>query len=99
MLFIVIERFRGSAAPEAYRRFKEQGRLAPDDLRTHGSWVAADLSVCVQIIETEELDSIQRWVANWLDLIEFQILPAVPGSAVAQLFDADDCSTAAFAKS
>lgn len=99
MLFIVIERFRGSAAPGAYRRFNEQGRLAPDDIKTHGSWVAADLSLCVQIIEAENLSSVQRWVANWLDLIEFEILPAASGSAVAQLFIADDGSTPALAKS
>jgi hypothetical protein len=86
MLFIVVERFRETSAPEAYRRFNEHGRLAPDDLKTHGSWVAADLTLCVQIIEAKDLMSIQQWVANWLDLIEFEILPGVPGSAVAQLF-------------
>jgi hypothetical protein len=86
MLFIVIERFRGPSAPEAYRRFHQRGRLAPDGLETRGSWVTADLSRCVQIIEAQDLASIQAWVSNWLDLIDFEILPALAGSAVAQIF-------------
>ena len=86
MLFVVIERFRGTSVSEAYWRFKEHGRLAPAELKTLGSWVTADLSRCFQIVETEDPSCIQRWVANWVDLIEFEIFPATDGSVVAQLF-------------
>jgi hypothetical protein len=86
MLFVVIERFRTGAVSEAYRRFNERGRLAPDALKTLGSWVAADLSRCVQIVEADDASSIQRWVANWADLIDFEIFPASEGAAAAGIF-------------
>jgi hypothetical protein len=86
MLFIVIEHFRGNSAAKAYRRFNEHGRLAPDGLKTLGSWVTADLSRCIQIVEADEISTIQRWVANWSKLIQFEVLPALPGSAVAEHF-------------
>ena len=88
MLFIVVERFRGTSVPEAYWRFQEHGRLAPAEVKTIGSWVTADLSRCFQILEAENVSFVQEWVANWVDLIEFEILPASEGSAVAQLFTA-----------
>jgi hypothetical protein len=86
MLFIVIERFRGASVADAYWRFKEHGRLAPPELKSIGSWVTADLSRCFQILEAEDPSLVQRWVAKWVDLIEFEIFPVIDGSAVARLF-------------
>ncbi|HKE13179.1 MAG TPA: DUF3303 family protein [Myxococcota bacterium] len=29
---------------------------------------------------------LQRWVAEWADLIEFEIVPVVPGKVAAEIF-------------
>lgn len=39
MLFMVIEHFRPGRAPDVYRRFRDKGRMAPDDVRYVSSWV------------------------------------------------------------
>jgi hypothetical protein len=33
MLFMVVERFKPGKAPDIYRRFRERGRMAPDDVK------------------------------------------------------------------
>jgi hypothetical protein len=54
MLFMVIERFRNQDAKAVYRRFEQQGRLAPDGLTYVGSWVEASLDRCFQLMECDD---------------------------------------------
>jgi len=79
MLVMVIERFRGQNAKAVYSRFREQGRLMPDGISFVGSWVTADLGRCFQVMECEDITLLQRWAAEWSDLIEFEILPVAEG--------------------
>jgi len=79
MLFMVIERFRNQNAHAVYRRFQEQGRLAPEGLTYVGSWVEASLDRCFQLMECENVVLLQQWVAKWSDLVSFEIVPVVPG--------------------
>jgi hypothetical protein len=83
MLFMVIERFRGQNAKPVYHRFREKGRLMPEGLTFAGSWVTADLARCFQIMECEDVTLLQRWVAEWCDLVEFEIVPVVTGPLTA----------------
>jgi len=46
MLLMVIERYRSGEVPAVYRRFREQGRLAPEGLHYVSSWVDVSLSRC-----------------------------------------------------
>ncbi|WP_029356545.1 DUF3303 family protein [Bosea sp. 117] len=79
MLFMVIERFRDQNAKAVYRRFREQGRLMPDGIAFVDSWVTADLGRCFQLMQCDDVTLLQRWVAEWADLVEFEILPVTPG--------------------
>ena len=79
MLFMVIEHFHDQNAKGVYHRFREKGRLMPDGLGFVGSWVSADLSRCFQIMECDDITLLQRWAAEWSDLIEFEIVPVVEG--------------------
>ena len=79
MLFMVIERFRDQDAKAVYRRFHEKGRLLPEGLAFVSSWVAADLGRCFQVMECQNIVLLQRWVAAWSDLIEFEIVPVAAG--------------------
>jgi hypothetical protein len=80
MHFMVIERPRAGARP-VYERFGEQGRLMPDGLDFVASWVSADLGRVFQVMQCEDITLLQQWVANWEDLVEFEIVPVVPGGA------------------
>jgi hypothetical protein len=84
MLFVVIEKFRGQDARAVYRRFRDEGRHAPDGLRYVDSWVTADLGRCFQVMECDDVRLLQQWVARWSDLVEFEILPVVSGKDTAQ---------------
>ena len=79
MLFMVIERFRNQDAKGVYRRFREKGRLMPDGITFVGSWVQADLARCFQIMSCDDITLLQRWVAEWSDLVQFEIVPVVQG--------------------
>ena len=75
MLFMIIERFRDGRAPEVYRRFREQGRLAPDGVRYIASWVDLQFERCFQVMEAEDEALIRQWTANWEDLVNFEVVP------------------------
>lgn len=77
MLFMVIEDFRGQDTKAIYRRFRDRGRMAPDELQCHHSWVSADMSRCFMIMEAADVTLLQRWVAEWADLVGFEIVPVV----------------------
>lgn len=81
---MVIEDFRGRDRKAIYRRFRERGRLMPDGLRFISSHVAADMSRCFQLMEADNVTLFQRWVAEWCDLGEFEIVPVVSGSDTAE---------------
>jgi hypothetical protein len=83
MLFMVVERFRNQDANAVYRRFRDKGRMTPDGLAFVGSWVSADVGRCFQLMECDDVTLLQRWVAAWSDLIEFEIVPVVPGKETA----------------
>lgn len=75
MLYMIVERFRGGDAVPVYRRFRDQGRLAPDGLRYVASWITLDMTVCYQVIEAEDLALISQWTAQWSDLVDFEVIP------------------------
>ena len=80
MLFMVIETFRGQDVKAVYRHFRDRGRMMPDGLSFVGSWVEASGSRCFQLMECGDVTLLQRWVAEWSPLIEFEIVPVAPGS-------------------
>ena len=83
MLFMVIETFRNHDAKPIYRRLRDQGRQMPEGLIFVNSWVAADLGRCFQLMECGDVALLQRWAAEWSDLMEFEIVPVVAGKDTA----------------
>ncbi|HJM93390.1 MAG: DUF3303 family protein [Alphaproteobacteria bacterium] len=84
MLYMVIEHFRNQDARAVYDRFNTKGRMVPDGIAFHGSWVSADLGRCFQIMECDDLTLLQRWAVEWSDLVEFEIIPVSPGKDMAE---------------
>jgi hypothetical protein len=70
---MVIERFKD--AKSVYRRIREKGRTLPEGLKYLGSWVEANCSRCFQLMECEDASLFQKWVIQWQDLVDFEIIP------------------------
>jgi hypothetical protein len=81
MLFMVIEKFRGQDGKAVYRKLRDKGRALPDGLKFVASYVTADLGRCFQLMETDDVTTFQRWIADWSDVVEFEVVPVVEGKA------------------
>lgn len=77
MLFMVIEHFKGGDAAAVFRRFRERGRMLPEGLRYVDSWVSSDLTRCFQLMECDDATLFGRWIGEWHDLVEFEVVPVV----------------------
>ena len=74
---MIIERFRGGDPRPVYERFGARGRMAPDGLHYVNSWVSEDLTICYQLMECDDRALLNGWIANWSDLVDFDVVPVV----------------------
>jgi hypothetical protein len=77
MLYMIIEHFKKGDPLPVYRRFRDRGRLAPDGLRYVTSWVTTDYRRCFQVMECNDINDLEAWIANWRDVTDFEIVPVV----------------------
>jgi hypothetical protein len=77
MFYMVIETFRNADAARVYRRFAERGRMAPEGLAYVSSWVDERLERCYQVMETDERALLDQWMANWDDIVDFEVHPVM----------------------
>ncbi len=86
---MVIETFVAGARP-VYERAATKGRLLPPGLAYVDSWIDERLERCFQLVETEDPNLLDRWIAAWSDLVSFEIVPVIgPTEAAARALDAD----------
>jgi hypothetical protein len=83
MLFMAIERFKDTAG--VYRRFRDKGRMLPDGLNYVDSWVDVQHGRCFQLMESDTVERFQAWIANWRDLIDFEVVEVVKSQEAAAL--------------
>jgi hypothetical protein len=79
MLFMVVEKFKNQDGKAVYRKLRESGRGLPDGLKFISSYVSADLGRCFQLMEADDVTLFQRWIADWQDVVEFEVVPVVEG--------------------
>jgi len=72
-LYMVIEHFKNKDAVGVYRRFRDRGRMAPAGLLYVSSWVDVKLERCYQLMETHDAKLVDEWIANWNDLVDFEV--------------------------
>ncbi|MDQ3651391.1 MAG: DUF3303 domain-containing protein [Acidobacteriota bacterium] len=77
MLYMVVEHFKNQDALPVYRRFRERGRLAPEGLIYISSWVDERLQRCFQLMETDDRNLLDQWIANWSDIVDFEMFPVM----------------------
>lgn len=71
--YMVIERFKAGDAVPVYRRFAARGRLAPPGLVYIASWVDETMRLCFQVMETADRALLDQWIAQWSDLVDFEV--------------------------
>ena len=77
MLYMIVEHFKNHDPVPVYERFKTRGRLAPQGLQYVSSWVDVKLERCFQLMETNHPESIEQWLENWKDLVDFEVYPVI----------------------
>ncbi len=83
MLYMIVENFRNHDAVPVYQRFCEHGRLAPEGLIYVSSWVDMQLHRCFQVMETDDRNLLDQWMANWADLVDFEVIPVMTSAEAA----------------
>lgn len=79
MLYMVIERFP-HGVDAVGERFKSRGRMIPQDVSYHDSWMDQAGTLCFQVMETEDAALLDEWMANWADLVDFEVTPILTSS-------------------
>jgi Protein of unknown function (DUF3303) len=81
--YMVIETYTQGPGP-VYARAAERGRMLPPGLDYLESWIEArNLDRCFQLMETEDPRLFDQWIANWSDLVTFEIVPVISSAEAA----------------
>jgi Protein of unknown function (DUF3303) len=83
-LYRVVEHFKNGDAVPVYRRFRDGGRLSPAGLVCVSSWVDERFHRREQLMETEAPDLLDAWMANWCDLVDFEVHEVVTSQEAAR---------------
>jgi hypothetical protein len=83
-LYMVVEHFKNGDAVPVYRRFREQGRMAPDGVTYVSSWVDEKFQLCYQVMETHDRRLLDQWMSRWSDLVEFEVFPVMTSKEAAE---------------
>ena len=75
MLFVIIETFRDTML--VWERFERSGRLLPEGIVYHASWVDPVANRCFQVMKAPDQEALSRWISLWDDLIDFEITPVL----------------------
>ncbi|HEU0175847.1 MAG TPA: DUF3303 family protein [Blastocatellia bacterium] len=81
---MIIEYFKNQDPVPVYRRFRDRGRLAPEGLQYVSSWVDEKLNRCFQLMETHDRKLLDEWIANWSDIVEFEVYPVISSKEAAE---------------
>jgi hypothetical protein len=84
VLYMVVEHFKDADAVSVYRRFRECGRMAPEGLVYVSSWVDEKFERCYQLMETYDRRLLDEWLANWKDLVDFEVYPVITSKEAAE---------------
>jgi hypothetical protein len=84
LLYMIIEHFKNRNPVPVYRRFRDHGRLTPEGLQYVSSWVDEELERCFQLMETDDRKLLDEWIANWSDIVEFEIFPVISSKEAAE---------------
>jgi hypothetical protein len=91
LLYMIVEHFKNQDPIPVYRRFRDRGRVLPEGLEYVSSWVDEKLERCFQLMETEDRNLLDEWIANWSDIVEFEVYPVLSLKEAADKISARLC--------
>ena len=59
----------------------------PEGLRYVDSWIEGNFDRCFQVMECDDLTLLQKWLLEWRDLMECEVVPVVQSKAVREMFE------------
>ena len=77
MLFMVIERFKNKDPKPIGERFKRMGRMMPEGVVYHASWIDPAAARCFQVMEADSIEQLAAMGGRWADLADFEIVPVL----------------------
>lgn len=81
MLFMVIERFKNQDPGPVGERFERMGRMLPEGVAYHASWIDPAAARCFQVMEADSIAKLEQWASRWADLADFEIVPVLTSQA------------------
>jgi len=81
---MVVEHFKNKDAAAVYRRFRDSGRMAPEGLVYVSSWVDDKFERCYQVMEAHDRRLLEAWMANWSDLVDFEVHAVIASDEAAR---------------
>lgn len=94
MRYLVIERFRDGPG-RVYERLAERGRMLPPGLRYLDSWIDAErLDRCFQLMETDDPELFDTWLAHWADVADCEVIPVITSAEAASRSGSDEAQAA-----
>jgi hypothetical protein len=73
-MYMVIENFLPGCKGKIYERYHQKGRMLPEGLRYVDSWLEKEGDRCFQLMATSDPALFERWIENWKDLCDFEIV-------------------------
>jgi len=58
--------------------------LAPEGLTYISGWVDEKLERCYQLMETDDRTLLGQWMANWGDIVDFEVYPVMSSKEAAE---------------
>jgi len=74
---MVIEHFKNGDPKPIRDRFVSEGRMLPDGVFYHASWIDPARARCFQVMEASDIDMLDAWTMRWSELIDFEIVPVL----------------------
>jgi hypothetical protein len=81
---MIVEHFKNQDPLPIYRRFRDRGRLAPEGLHYVSSWIDDKFGRCFQLMETEDRALLDQWMAQWSDIVSFEVFPVITSKEAAE---------------
>ena len=58
--------------------------MAPEGLEYVSSWVDEKLEICFQLMEAPDVGYVNEWIANWSDIVDFEVYPVISSQEAAE---------------
>ena len=60
----------------------------PKGLEYISSWIDLNFKICWQLMQTGDFALFEKWIANWRDLIDFEIVPVRTSADATEIISA-----------